>query len=165
MPAYTRWHMKLFLIMRAVSMKCPFFLDLVLSFYFSVNHDTKFLLRNTQNTVCNKKWKLFKNIQVILSTTVALSFWISLFWNGWYGSCTSRQISTLMGVWKIHNELNAIQSYNVALQKRRGDESGSALYKTYCKDKQYFISVFEHGTCWESFLPAHIFHFQTDIVI
>ena len=31
------------------------FLDLVLSFYFSVNHDTKFLLRNTQNTVCNKK--------------------------------------------------------------------------------------------------------------
>ena len=31
------------------------FLDLVLSFYFSVNHDTKFLLRVTQNTVCDKK--------------------------------------------------------------------------------------------------------------
>ena len=70
-----------------------------------------------------------------------------------------------MGVWKIHNELNAIQSYNVALLDRRGDESGSALYKTYCKDKQYFISVFEQSTCWESFLPAHIFHFQTDMVI
>ena len=160
MLAYTRWHMKLFLIMRAVSMKCPFFLDLVLSFYFSVNHDNKFLLRNV-----TRSKNYLKNIQVKLSTTVALSFWISLFWNGRSGSCTSRQISTLMGVWKIHNELNAIQSYNVALQKRRRDESGSALYKTYCKDKQYFKSVFEHGTCWESFLPAHIFHFQTDMVI
>ena len=50
------------------------FLDLVLSFYFSVNHDTKFLLRNV-----TRSKNYLKNIQLRLSTKVALSFWISLF--------------------------------------------------------------------------------------